>query len=225
MGQELDVEARVRLGLRVVGWVGTTLWAGMCLTSGIVMGLVVGSDVAVALGAVGILPCLPFWISEVRRFRRRKTSGEPTDVALGWSQPQADAVRPARLHPSIRDEWRRLEQARDLMVGFAEDGWVERAALLHVDEHMARLERLLVADAQVEQLGGTQSLTLRRQVEELRALLVALADEAVEHQASLASDDPVPASLTEARERLATTTEAYRELQPPQPARNLQQPG
>jgi hypothetical protein len=64
-------------------------------------------------------------------------------------------------------------------------------------------------------LGGAPSPTLQRQVEELTALLVALGDEAVEHQASLASDDPVPATLAEARERLANTTEALRDLQRP----------
>jgi hypothetical protein len=152
---------------------------------------------------------------------------------------------------SIRDEWRRLEHARDLVYGFAEDGWVERAALLDVDDHVARLKRLLEADERTNRLGGAASSTLLRQVETLTALLVALADEAVEHQASLADDDPVPVSLAEAKERLSASTQAYRELRPldarrtdqpeatqrtdqpeaaqrgeqPDASRNLQQPG
>jgi hypothetical protein len=155
---------------------------------------------------------------------------------------RAEQQRLARLPASIRNEWRRLERARDLVHGFAGEGWVEPAALLHVNDHMARLERLLQADERVIRLGGTPSSTLLRQVEELTALLVALADEAVEHQASLASDDPVPATLAEARERLANTTQAFRDLQRPaepssvtpprsraaerpEGARGLQQPG
>ncbi|HSK97451.1 MAG TPA: hypothetical protein VK891_12605 [Euzebyales bacterium] len=228
MGEPASSDVRVRLALRVLGWVGTTLWASMWLMWGLTVALLPGNGVAAAvLAGIGCIPCLPFWIVELRRFRRWRTAqaAGAREARQPLPQDRVAAEQFERLPASIRGEWRRLEHARDLVVGFAEDGWVEPAALLHVDDHVARLERLLEADARVSELGGVPSETLRRQVEELTALLVALADQAVEHQASLASDDPVPVTLAEARERLATTTQAYRELRSPEVARNVQQPG
>jgi hypothetical protein len=229
----VKIEPAVWSVLRALGWTVTTLWAAL-VTYALVAVLLDGTN-SIPAGLVGfgvfLLPCLPFWWWQARRIRRRRRAAR--DVAA--PPPRARVERPAaevpsgdheleRLPPEMRDQWRLLEQARDLVVGFAEQGWVEREALVHVDEHTARLRRLLEADARTDLLGGTSSATLRRQVEELGALLVALADEAVEHQASLASDDPVPVTLAEARDRLATTTTAYQELSGPE-ARDLQQPG
>jgi len=224
--QETESDEGLRIALRIVGWIVTVLWAGVWTSLATATALAYSGSAATVFLVLACLPCLPFWIVEARRFQRRRHAAPPRARSAA-EQPlvtqQAEGLE--HLPPAIRDEWRRLEGARDLVVKFADDGWVERAALLHVDDHVARLEQLLEADASVERLGGDPSATLRRQVEELRALLVALADEAVEHQASLASDDPVPATLAEARERLATTTQAYRELRGPEAERDLQQPG
>jgi hypothetical protein len=226
---ESDSDAGLRIALRIIGWIVTALWAGTWTSMGLMTALAYSGSAGAVFLVLGCLPCLPFWVTEVRRFRAGRQAAA-LDVRhgpapQGSAAEQAETERLERLPESIRDQWRQLEHARDLVIGFAEDGWVERAALLHVDDHMAHLERLLEADASVERLGGGPSTTLRGQVEELRALLVALADEAVEHQASLASDDPVPVTLAEARERLRTTTAAYRELRRPEAARDLQQPG
>jgi hypothetical protein len=251
---EIDTNARARRAARIIGLTLTACWAGFWALAGLpflllpFLGLSVdgvsaaAAPLAVAFLGIGLAPVVP-WMVHLSRSRARRVAH-----AQAWrrmhAQTQtmrAEEQRLARLPASIRNEWRRLEHARDLVHGFAGEGWVEPAALLHVDDHMARLAQLLQADERVIRLGGTPSSTLARQVEELTALLVALADEAVEHQASLASDDPVPATLAEARERLANTTQALRDLQQPavpsamvapsraaerpQGARGLQQPG
>lgn len=59
------------------------------------------------------------------------------------------------------------------------------------------------------------STTLSTQTTGLTALLVALADSAVEHQATLMTDHPVPATLAEARARLSDRSAAYRTHQQP----------
>lgn len=219
--------------LRAIGWAVSVVWAVLWGALGVSL---VGDptydwdwSVDPFILCFFLLPSVLFWVSQVRRTRRQRRG-----VRVADAPPAAERVAPPTAEPSddelawpapIRDEWRRLEHARDLAVGFADDGWIERAALLHVDDHMARLRRLLDADVRTNRLGGASSTTVQRQVEELRALLVALADEAVEHQASLVGDDPAPATLADARDRLAASTQAYRELQQPDESRRLQRPG
>ena len=238
---DINTTARARRALRIVALTLTVCWVGFWGLTGLLAAAFISDASAVAVGVagIGLAPVVPWAVHLSRRHARHIAE------ARTWRQTRsvrAEEQRLARLPAAIRGEWRRLEHARDLVHGFAEDGWVEPAALLHVNDHMARLEQLLQADERANRLGGTPSSTLLRQVEDLTALLVALADQAVEHQASLASDDPVPATLAEARERLATTTQAYRDLQwpsapsraqpagsraaeQPKVARNLQQPG
>lgn len=215
---------------RATGWIVTLLWSLLIVVA---MVDLYDNDLFVSLiaGGVMLVPCLPFWWRQVSRIRRRRAAPVaaapvPALVERPAAEPSGPGHELEKLPASIRNEWRQLEQARDLVRAFAENGWVERTALMDVDDHVARLRRLLEADERTDRLGGAASNTLRRQITELRALLVALADEAVEHQASLASDDPTAATLTDARERLRTTTEAYRELpRPDAVARDLQQPG
>lgn len=238
---DINTTARARRALRIIALTLTICWAGFWGLTGLLAAVFIadGSAFVAGVAGIGLAPVVP-WAVHLSRRRAKRIAQART-----WRQTRsvrAEEQRLARLPAAIRGEWRRLEHARDLVQGFAEEGWVEPAALLHVNDHVARLEQLLQANERINRLGGTPSPTLQRQVEELTALLVALADEAVEHQASLASDDPVPATLAEARERLSTTTQAYRDLQSPsvpsraQPAvsraveqpkvaRNLQQPG
>lgn len=246
MGDQKD--STLRRVLRAIGWAVTVPWAALWMWAVLAVTVEAGAEssafVDVFAVIAGWLPCIPFWIVQVRRHRRRRAEGATSASA---SPPERDTLRAdapppprvehapqhagltedqrlALLPASIRDEWKRLEGARDLVHGFAEEGWVERAALLHVDDHIARLRRLLEADERTNRLGGAASSTLTRQVEALTALLVALADEAVEHQASLAHDDPGPVSLAEAKERLAATTQAYRNLREPGTAQPAEQP-
>jgi hypothetical protein len=116
---------------------------------------------------------------------------------------------------AVRNEWERLERSRLLVQEFADDGWIEQRAVSEVDGHIARLRKLLEADERTARLGGAPSATLHTQVVDLTALLVALVDAAVDHQAALITGDPVPVTLAEARDRLSTTAEAYRDLQQP----------
>ena len=223
--------------LRGVAWVVTVLWALFWVLGGTTALWDPGSTatnvfVMVFMWAFGIVPALPFWIWARRRHRREAaaTAGEavagpvaPTATvrtATSATSTSRDAAAPAvddlaSLPASLRAEWRRLEGARDLVEGFAAEGWIEAAALREVDGHVRRLRTLLEADERTVRLGGTSSATLHRQLGELTALLVALADSAVEHQATLMSDDPVPVTLAEARDRLSTSAEAYRGLQQP----------
>src|SRR5690606_27699891 len=105
--------------------------------------------------------------------------------------------------------WRRLCKADELVRGFGEQGWIADATLVVVDDHGRALARRV---GRLEERGETAEEDLpglRREVEEHTALLVALADEAVAQQPSLAPDTPVPVTLQDAHRRLDATTTAY----------------
>jgi len=210
-----------RRAARVLLLTLSLLWAGFWILGGIGSGLdptdgtSLAAGVALALG-LGVVPCVPFWLGALRRFRQRRRVERlraQREAAARAELRRREELE--RLPPGIRDEWQRLEEARRLVTELAADGWVEGAALLETDQHTDRLRGLLEADARTDRLGGEASAALYTQVADLTALLVALADAAVEHQAALITDDPVPATLAEARDRLTTTTEAYRDLQQP----------
>ncbi|MEU4599427.1 hypothetical protein [Nocardia sp. NPDC023988] len=76
---------------------------------------------------------------------------------------------------------------------------------------MKPLHRLAIADGMTDQLGGRRSGTVTQQITLLGDLLVALADEAVEHQATIGTDF-TPATLAAAAQRLAADRAAYQEL-------------
>lgn len=181
--------------LRAIALTISVLWAALWLEVSLTMprlpdeGVV---DVVVAM-ILGLVPPVAYWIWEYRRAQERRR-------------------RLASLPPAVRDDWRRLQQARDLVQRFADDEWIERAALREVDDHVKHLRSLLEADERVEKLAGVSSTTLRTQVKDLTALLVALADSALEHQATLMTDAPVPVTLAEARHRLTQRSAAYRDL-------------
>lgn len=201
-------------GRQMLGLGASLLWAAFWVIGGIGTGLdassgtSLGAGLAVA-GGLGVAPMLPVWWTLGRRGWLRRGSRRRRRL-----EREARA-RIERLPERMRDDWARLEAARVLVDGFAEQGWVEPASLLEVEDQLARLERLLAADRQTDALGGAPSDHLDDRVRELADLLVALADEAVEHQAALVSDIPVPATLAEARERLLHAREAYRELSEP----------
>ena len=157
----------------------------------------------------GVLAGAPVpWL--VRTVRERRA--ERRHAALAGSVAAVEAAR-ERLPEDVRARWVRLQDAWRLVSELAGEGVVEPSALLEARRSIERLEDLLVADARTEGVGGQRSEPLRRQLAELVDLLVALADEAVDHQATLAGDWRAPATLVEARERLAAQRQAYRELE------------
>ena len=197
------------------------LWAGFWVVGGIGSGLdptdgtTLAAGLAIALG-VGVVPCLPLWLGSLRRFRERRRAARLRARRTAAAHAEhRQRERMERLPPAVRGDWERLEKARHLVQELADGGWIEPSALLEIDRHTERLRSLLEADARTDRLGGEASATLYTQVADLAALLVALADAAVEHQAALMTDAPVPVTLAEARNRLSTTTEAYRDLQQP----------
>jgi hypothetical protein len=92
VSQELDVDARLRLALRILGWVGTTMWAGFWLTWGLVMAAISSTTAGVVMAGLACLPCLPFWIFEVRRYPSRAKAGRTGTCA---ARPDASRGRVA----------------------------------------------------------------------------------------------------------------------------------
>lgn len=206
-------------------WAGSFLWAGFWTLGG-VQSAIDPTDTTGVAGAIvlavafGVAPMLPFWVRWWRQGREaRSTRRARRDAVRREREARAEHERLERLPERLRDDWRRLEAAHDMVLRFADEGWVEPAAVAEVGTLLERLERLVAADRETDELGGTASTALDDQVRQLTELLVALADEAIDHQATLASDEPVPATLAEARERLALTRQAYEELAWPSDAR------
>lgn len=201
-------------GWQMLGLGASLLWAAFWVIGGIGTGLdptsgtALGPGLAIA-GGLGVAPMVPVWWTLGRRGWLRR--GDRRRRRL----ERAARERIARLPERMQADWTRLERARVLVDAFAEQGWVEPASLMEVEGQVERLEHLLAADRRTDALGGTPSSDLDDRVRELADLLVALADEAVEHQAALVSDIPVPATLAEARARLAHAREAYVELSEP----------
>lgn len=118
-----------------------------------------------------------------------------------------------RLPADVRDDWRRLQRARELLAGLVADGWVDPAAIAEVDELTVRLHGILVAERDSEALGGRGAPDVERQVEDLADLLVALADEALAHQADETRGHAAAATLEEARTRMTALRSARREVE------------
>jgi len=217
--------------LRALAMTTTVLWAAFWLPGSMLtvfdplegMNTVDTVASAVFTAMIGLAPGVPYWTWEYLRFRRRRRAAlaeaaEAHQRRLRADQASIEAQRRAGLEllpEAMRGEWQRLEDARDLVKGFAAEGWIEPDAVREVDGHVERLRALLEADARTARLGGTSSPTLFARAAGLTSLLVALADSAVDHQATLMSDDPVPVTLAEARDRLSNTSIAYRDLQQP----------
>lgn len=111
----------------------------------------------------------------------------------------------------LAQAWQRLAKADEIVQGFGERGWI-------TDETMAEVERRTGEVARRvgrQQQGGEAeaSPVLVHEVGELTALLVALADEAIGRQPSLAPETPVPVSLDDARRRQSSTHAAYERLE------------
>lgn len=105
---------------------------------------------------------------------------------------------------ALQSAWRALCKADELVHGFGTQGWIADADLAVVDERGRALARRV---GRVDDHGADmqEQHDLRRELEQLTTLLVALADEAVARQPSLAPTSPVVVTLEDARRRLAET--------------------
>lgn len=113
---------------------------------------------------------------------------------------------------ALQQAWRRLAKADELVQGFGERGWIVDETLVVVGQRTGDLARRVGRVEAREEAAREELAALRREIEDLTALLVALADEAVSRQPSLAPEVPVPVSLADAQRRLADTTARYGEL-------------
>lgn len=169
----------------------------------------IGVAAAVALGVLAVfgLPVAAWGAFGLRRRARTEQQRSRRQHAQEQDRHRLDGVPAA-----IRHDWARLEQARALVGELADEGWVSRDAIGELDGTMARLRRALEVEARTRDLGGRSSDRLAAQVADLADLLVALADEAVEHQADVVAGSGAPATLAQARERMVALREARREV-------------
>ena len=106
--------------------------------------------------------------------------------------------------------WRALAKADELVRGFGERGWIASTTLTVVGKRTHELARRVGRQQERgEQATGESPADLARAVDELTALLVALSDEAVARQPSLAPEVPVEVSLADAQRRLGVTHDLY----------------
>ncbi|MGX1878147.1 hypothetical protein ACWIHP_26190 [Nocardia fluminea] len=201
----------------VVLWIMALGWCAFCLVAGL---LAAANSTAVdraqllylsgiAIGALPVVAMLWHARAGARRAIRR-VSVRPV-VAHPAPHYQRHEISPPRLPGRLQMPWNRLAQAWNVVSELQRQGWIDAGSTRGLPESMARLHRLGVADGMTDQLGGRRSSTVEQQIIRLGELLVALADEAVEHQATVGSDFS-PATLTAAAQRLAADSAAYREL-------------
>ncbi len=189
---------------------GAVLWSSfMGLTA--TLGLVqhgVSPETLLQAGFFGVLAAIPapWYAKRLRGWRRGRNARRAERAARRMQE------RLAALPPDIRPDWQRLIEARELVTDLAVEGLVSTDALVETEELVLDLERVLALDERTDALGGRPSGALREQVRGLADLLVALADEAVDHRAAMTAEAPAPATLDEARERLATERTAMTEV-------------
>lgn len=123
----------------------------------------------------------------------------------------APAAGPASVGGSpVGQAWQRLAKADEIVQGFGERGWITPEAMAEVDRRTEQVARRVGREEQ----GGPSddAHALVRDVRELTALLVSLADEAIARQPSLAPETPVAVTLEDAHARLSSTHAAYDDL-------------
>lgn len=190
-----------------VGWTATLglAAAGVLLLVDGAIGVAAG--VAVGVVAAFGLPLVAWGAVGLRRRARSRRAAAGARARANASESQL-----AGLPMEVRGDWRRLEQARTLVGELCQDGWISQDAVAELDEHLVRLRKALEADRRARELGGRPSEQLVEEVADLADLLVALADEAVDHQAEVMATSTAPATLTQARDRMAALRAARREV-------------
>ena len=196
--------AALRAGAAVTGVAAATS-AGV---GGTIMALAEGGllDAIGAGGLVtgGVLGVMSYAVARAGRRRDPRRAETRRDARRLAKLPEAERFHGKDLPRAARADWVRLMEARRLVADLASDGWIDLEATQTVDDEVTRLGHLLVADKRTSDVGASVNHTLHQQVGEIADLLVALADEAVQHQAAAGRDGRVPATLTEARDRLVS---------------------
>lgn len=195
------------------GWSVGATYGALAMTDDLSLGLGAGVAAAVLTIFVGFLPGTGvLWYDKTleRRYKRADPQPIPARPAVVGAVPLPAPMPqlPGRLYAP----WYRLTQAWNVVGELQRRGWIDLESTRGLPESIARLHRLGVADGMTDQLGGRRSDSVARQIDRLADLMVALADEAVEHQAALGAGDFTPATLVEAAQRLAADSAAYREL-------------
>lgn len=178
--------------------------------------LVSAAKLVLGLAVLGLLPA-GYVLAHERALARGNRK------AVYDAVPMLPIAAPAPMYPPplppppplpgrLQMPWNRLVQAWEVITELQRQGWVDPDSVRGLPQSMARLHQLGVADGMTDHLGGRQSGAVERQINRLADLLVALADEAVEHQAAISAGDYTPATLAAAAERLAADRAAYREL-------------
>ncbi len=194
-----------------VKWSLSLLWTGFWMLGGIGAGVdptdgtSLAAGIALAIG-FGVLPMIPFWWRWSRGWRELRRNEH-----RARTQTEAEN-RVRRLPERLRGPWQRLVEAEALVMSLADQGWIEALSLSELQGEIERLEALAIADHKTDMLGGDVTESVDRRIGQLIDLLVALADEAVEHQAVIASDGHIPATLAEAKDRMRHTRVAYQDL-------------
>lgn len=211
-GEQLRRTARVpafRRRMREVALWGSGVWFATFGGMGVVSELAIdggwGTLLAVLFGGIA-LPAVPSGVWAWRtRSRDRSVARE------------AEARRRAKrerdeLPVDVVADWKRLRRAQVLVEDLAERGYVDIDALGEQTAMVEELRELLVADERASDLGAEPSVALRRQVADVADLLVALAAEAVDHRTDQVGRSGAPATLRDARDRLATLRVARAEV-------------
>ncbi len=200
-----------RSGSVIVLWILAACWGALCLVGGI--SALVGNGgpnpatTVIAAVIFGAAPLGAVWLHE-RGEARRAALRYRTQRTVHHAPPPPPAPQ---LPMRLQRPWNRLFQAWNVVGELQRQGWIDPGSTRGLPESMARLHRLAVADGLTDHLGGRRSSTVEQQISRLGDLLVALADEAVEHQATVGTDF-APATLAAAAQRLAADSAAYREL-------------
>jgi hypothetical protein len=184
-------------------WV--TTFGGLGLASELAIDGGAGTAIAIVLGGIAI-PAIPTGVWAWRTRERDRS-------AIHEVQAKRRAKRERDEIPvDVIADWTRLRRAQVLVEDLARQGLVDVDALGEQMAMVGDLRTLLVADNRATDLGAEPSAPARQQVHEVADLLVALAAEAVEHQAEQVGRSGAPATLRDARERLATLRQARNEV-------------
>ncbi|MFC4125366.1 hypothetical protein [Nocardia rhizosphaerae] len=196
-------------------WAFAGFWFALCIAAAILGGAVVDSKTVVLIAVfVGAAPFVAVFNYDQALEQRhdRLHGGRIPMPPMPVRPPTPVGPPPPQLPPRLQGQWNRLTQAWNVVTELQHKGWVDADSTRGLPDSMNRLYQLGVADGMTDQLGGRRSGSVEQQIGRLADLLVALADEAVEHQATLGAGDFTPATIAAAAQRLSADRAAYREL-------------
>lgn len=182
-----------------------TMFAGMGVASEVAIDGGWGTALAIVLGGLA-LPAVPTGVWAWRTRSRDEAAAREADARRRVRQERDE------LPADVVADWKRLRRAQVLVEDLARQGYVDVQSLGEQMALVGELRTLLVADRRASELGAAPSTQLRRQVADVADLLVALAAEAVEHRTVQVGASSTPATLRDARERLASLRLARAEV-------------